>query len=105
MIDLLAGEDRSGFGIACALDVDRIPYRHIERPEDFDASLLIVSGAEVTPAILRLAARTPTLIIGSSASAPRELFGVRNGGTVRTAAEISIGIVTRGADTSQTAAP
>ena len=90
VIDLLAGEDRSGFGIACALDVERIPYRRIRHPEDFDARLLIVSGGQVTPAVLRFAVRTPTLIIGSPASPPRELFGVGEGGTVRTAAEISL---------------
>ena len=75
VIDLLAGEDRSGFGIVCALDVERIPYRRIRHPEDFAARLLIVSGGQVTPAVLRLAVRTPTLIIGTPAAPPRDQIG------------------------------
>src|SRR5262249_27861332 len=89
VIDLLAGEDHAGFGIACVLDIERIPYRRIPRAEDFDARLLVVTGDHVTPAVLRLAARSPSLIIGSPALPPRELFGVGGGRTMRSAVQVS----------------
>src|SRR5262249_38741254 len=78
--------------IACVLDIERIPYRRIWCPADFDARLLVVSGDHVTPAVLQLAAHAPTLIVGSPASPPRELFGVAGGHTVRTAtATVALG--------------
>ena len=78
MIDLIARDDRTGFGVACALDVERIPYRLITRAEDFDAQLLLVAGDDVPLSTTTLARRVPTVVIGAAARVTGELFGVRS---------------------------
>jgi peptidoglycan/xylan/chitin deacetylase (PgdA/CDA1 family) len=75
VIDLVARDDRSGYGIACALDIERIPYRRIVRAEAFDARLLVVSTPEVSPEFVELARRVPTLIVGDGGPLGTALFG------------------------------
>jgi len=81
MIDLLANEDRSGFGIATALALAGIPYRWIARAEDFDARVLMLAGA-ATPAAATLAGQVPTIAIGSCEPLARSRFGTRGGHVV-----------------------
>ncbi len=90
MIDLLASDDRAGFGLACALDVEGIPYRRIARPEEFAARVLVVAGGDHDPGAAALAARVPTVAVGAPATLARELFGVRAGRTVVTHASVSL---------------
>ncbi len=89
MIDLLAPEDRSGFGIAAALAIEGIPFRRIARPEEFDAHLLVMGGAP-TPAAVALTARVPTLAIGPCAPLARAVFGVSGGRLTEEPASLSL---------------
>jgi hypothetical protein len=90
VIDLLTRTDRTGFGLATALEIEGIPFRHIRCPEEASGRLLVVSGGALTPAVLALAARVPTLILGAPATPPGALFGVSAGRTHRSAAAISL---------------
>jgi peptidoglycan/xylan/chitin deacetylase (PgdA/CDA1 family) len=76
VIDLIADDDRTGFGIRTMLEVERIPYRRLERAEDFDARVLVVARADVSPAMVALAERVPTVVIGAPGVLVPALFGV-----------------------------
>jgi hypothetical protein len=90
VIDLLASDGRAGFGVACALDIERIPYRRITRAEEFGGSLLVIAGAPVTAEVVALAHRVPSVVLGSPELLPRELFGVTVGRTITMEAEIAL---------------
>lgn len=89
MIDLLAHEDRSGFGIATALDVTGVPYRRITRACDFSGRALVVVGA-ASAADAALAARVPTVTFGAAPASVRSLFGVDGGRIVDGPARIAL---------------
>lgn len=90
MIDLLARDDRTAFGIASVLAVEGIPYRHVRQLDDRRGRVLVVAGPEVTPEVLELATRVPTVIVGAPASPPRDLFNVSSGRLAHSAAAISL---------------
>src|SRR5262245_19033422 len=90
MIDLIARDDRTGFGVACALDIERIPYRRITCADHFDAQLLLVASDDVPATTATLARRVPTVMIGGAASVAREVFGVRSCQRVEGPATISL---------------
>lgn len=75
MIDLLGSDNRSLFGIITALEVEGIPYRRIARAEDFGASALVVAGRSLSPDILALADRVPSVIVAP----PSNLTGTAHG--------------------------
>jgi hypothetical protein len=89
MIDLLAHEDRSGFGIATALDVAGIPYRRIARAGDFGGRALVVVGPAL-PSTAALAARVPTVTFGAAPALTRSLFGVGAGHVVEGPVRIAL---------------
>jgi len=74
VIDLLAADDRTAFGITAALDIERIPYRRLARAEDFEARVLLIAQGDVTPAATALARRVPTVVIGAAPAPVRDLF-------------------------------
>ena len=76
MIDLITDDDRTGFGIRTMLDVERIPYRRLERAEDFDARVLLVASADPSPSTLALAREVPTVVVGAPGALVSALFGV-----------------------------
>ena len=62
MIDLLVDDDRSGFGLAAALDLERIPCRRVTRGEPAADRLLIIGtdgGRSLVP-------RSPVLLFGAA---------------------------------------
>jgi len=81
VIDLVARDDRAGWGVACALDVERIPYRRLLRAADFDARLLVVATPDAGPDVVALARRVPTLVVGGGDVA-RALFDVDAGAVI-----------------------
>ena len=90
MIDLISGDDRTGFGVRCALDIERIPYRRIARAEEFDAHLLVIASADVTRHTAQLARRVPTVVIGAPSAVTGELFGVSRCRMTESPATISL---------------
>ena len=76
MIDLLVHDDRTGVGLTGALDVERIPYRHIEHAEEMIGEVLVAAGAAVTPEVAALARRVPALLVGAPASVACEALGM-----------------------------
>jgi hypothetical protein len=50
----------------------------------------VVAGAELTPEVLALAARVPTVVVGAPAVPARDLFGVTSGDVAQGAAAISL---------------
>lgn len=82
MIDVLADDDRRGFGITAALTIEGIPYRRITRADEFDAEVLVVARDDVDAATTAVATRVPTVVIGVPYALVGTLFGARS---VRTA--------------------
>jgi peptidoglycan/xylan/chitin deacetylase (PgdA/CDA1 family) len=70
MIDLLVDDDRSGFGLATAFDLERLPYRRIARAEDFDARVLVVGVRTLSEAAAALLRRVPAVVVGVPAGPP-----------------------------------
>ena len=78
MIDVLAADDRRGFGLAAALAIEGISARPIARAADFDAELLIVARDDADAATAALAARVPTIVVGGPPALVSALFDVRD---------------------------
>lgn len=75
MIDVLADDGRSAFGIAAVLDAERVPWRRIHRVEDFDARALIVAVAELPAGAADALRRLPAVVLGAPRGLPAERFG------------------------------
>jgi hypothetical protein len=71
-IDLLARDDRSGYGVAAALDMAGVVYRRITRVDDVDGRVLVVAG-RTTPAIAALASHLPTVAFGAAPAGDRQV--------------------------------
>ena len=82
MIDVLADDDRRGFGVAAALAIEGIPYRRIVQAAEFDADALIVARDDLDPAASALATRVPTVVLGTPGRLLEAAFGVHDAQTV-----------------------
>jgi peptidoglycan/xylan/chitin deacetylase (PgdA/CDA1 family) len=76
VIDVLAADDRRGFGVMTALAIEGIPHRRIARAADFDAEVLIVARDDVDAAVVALATRVPTVVLGAPLALLEAVFGV-----------------------------
>jgi hypothetical protein len=75
VIDVLADDGRSAFGLAAALDGERVPWRRIRRAEEFDARALIVATRALDASAAALLRRVPSLVLGVPQGLPPDLFG------------------------------
>ena len=62
MIDLLARDDRAGFGLATAFAIEGIPFRRIARAEEFAAHCLVVASGADSPAAAAMLRRHDILL-------------------------------------------
>lgn len=74
MIDLLARDAASGFGIAALLETEKIPYRTVTAVED-GARPLIVAAHELTSGEIAALADRPALVLHGGAAFAREALG------------------------------
>jgi hypothetical protein len=73
MIDLYAKPNRQGYGIALALNAERVPFRWVNGSERDESHLLLIASAEIPDVVAARAHRSRTLVVGSL---PRQLQGL-----------------------------
>jgi peptidoglycan/xylan/chitin deacetylase (PgdA/CDA1 family) len=76
MIDVLADDGRSLFGVAAALDMERVPWRRIDRIEDRTGRALVVTGRELDASAAAALRRTPAVVLGVPRGLPFAGSGV-----------------------------
>jgi peptidoglycan/xylan/chitin deacetylase (PgdA/CDA1 family) len=75
MIDVLADNGRSLFGVAAALDMERVPWRRIARAEDCRARALVVAARELDASAAAVLRRVPAVVLGVPRGLPADVFG------------------------------
>ena len=76
MIDVLADDGRSAFGLTAALDVERVPWRRVRAPEDLSGRALVIAVQELDASALACLRRVPTVVFGVPRGLPAEIGGV-----------------------------
>jgi peptidoglycan/xylan/chitin deacetylase (PgdA/CDA1 family) len=79
MIDVLAEDGRTAFGVTAALDGVRVPWRPIRRVEEFAGRALVVALRELDAATAAALRRVPAVVLGVPRGLPADLAGERPG--------------------------
>jgi peptidoglycan/xylan/chitin deacetylase (PgdA/CDA1 family) len=66
VIDILIGDEPTGFGIATAFAIEGIPARRITRPAEFHGRVLVVSPDQFDAVASTLGRHVPVVIIGGA---------------------------------------
>src|SRR5215468_11619106 len=77
MISLYSRDDFAALGLAALLDIERIPYRRIERLAEHDQPLLIALGADLTAHESAQITARRSLVLNGGAAFAEHLFGAR----------------------------
>ena len=75
MIDVLADDGRSLFGVAAALDMERVPWRRIRRVDDARGRALVVAVRELDAATAAALRGLPAVVLGAPRGLPADVFG------------------------------
>jgi hypothetical protein len=75
MISLFGHDECSLLGIAAILDVEKIPYRRVARPEDASGVLLLATAGDLTLQEVTAIMRRPALVLGGGPVFARQVFG------------------------------
>jgi peptidoglycan/xylan/chitin deacetylase (PgdA/CDA1 family) len=75
VIDLLAHDELAALGLQAILDLEKIPYRRIDTPEESSASLLVIAGDGLSPTEIAIVERTSSLVLGGGDAFARQVFG------------------------------
>jgi hypothetical protein len=75
MINLFGHDEYSLLGIAAILDVEKIPYRRVARPEDGTGMLLLATAGDLALQEVAAIRRRPALVMSGGLVFARQMFG------------------------------
>lgn len=75
MIDVLARDDRTAFGLLATLDIERTVYRRISDPAESSGGVAVLAHTDPSADWLALARRVPTITVGHGGAVADGLFG------------------------------